>query len=119
MIASEPLMPFVARTDENLCTPVPCNLNRNMRGGTKPVEPQRRSWAYFCLPKAPESDDLSAEQRRRFQVAEPIGQHLDELGGSGNKLRKAAVLRVSGEVRLFTQIRFPLTAIAALTAGLV
>src|SRR5579863_4660334 len=97
-------------------SPVPRDLNGDVRSRAKTVEGEPLAALDARKPQRTESDNSGAEKRRGLIVGKGIGNRIDELFGSDGVFGVSAIDGVAGESRMVAEIFF---AGAAIFAGAV
>ena len=105
-----------ARRDEDAAAPVARDLQRDQRRGAEAVQAEAAARLDAAALERAEADHAAAQERRRGQIVEPVGQAQREVGPHGGVRRVAAVDVPAGERRARAQV---LASRAALVAGAV
>src|SRR6266545_8129610 len=117
-------MPFlITRANVDFGAARPRDLNYDMTGRAKAVNPQTRAFP-ICLLDAGQTqraiaDDPCTQQGRRLQIIKAIGQFVCERCRRDRVLGIAAVNRPARELRALAEILATGSAEVALTASLV
>src|SRR5579863_2330190 len=110
-------MPFVARAGVNVGSPVPRYLNRDMGRRAKAIETKFPSALDVRKTQRPETNDSSAQQRRRLLIVETPRYRIDEAFFGECVFRVATVHRVASEHRPVAEIFAAAAAVLASTVG--
>src|SRR5262245_24568748 len=115
-IESEAPMPRVASEGVNVDSPMPRDLDRDVRRRAESVKAQPLAGARAGdarQPQRPKSDDPRAEQRRGLFIVENFGNRIDEIRRGDGVFGVTAVDQPSGECGILTKILFALAAVFA------
>ena len=108
------LVVALARDREDAAALRPRDLRDDVRGGAEAVQPEPLGVARE--PQRAVADQPRAEQRRRLEVAEPVGDREAEALVGDDPLGVAAVDVVAGEARAVAEVLAAARAEAALAA---
>ena len=117
--AGKTAMLFFTCTYEDRCPPVSRNLNTNVPGCSKTVNPEISAGLNPGHAQTAESDDSGAQQRRGLQIGKAFGQRIHKVLMRHRELGEAAVIRVAGEFGKLAEILPLAAAIEAVAASFV
>ena len=111
-------MTRIARGSVDFHVPVPCHLNRHMRGRSEAVKAQTSSRLDGRKPQTSKSNDSCAKERRCLLVGKAFRNSVSKILGRDDVLGIAAVHAVAGELRAVAQILRSCAAVFASSIGL-
>ena len=108
---------FAARDHVDPATAVQGDLDHHVGRRAEAVEGQRSARPRIAPPQRPIADNARTQQRGRLDVAERLGQRVDEIGRRHGILGVAAVGVIAGEAGRLAEVLLSPGAEAALAAG--